>query len=98
LTEADISSGQIEVHNLNALTKLTLTTISELTINTMDTGVVNNFGIEIDNTANDNDVEISIHHGNEVLRASIAGGTSVWAHTYVQMTCVGTCWTLAEFA
>ncbi len=98
LSEDDITSGHLEIHNLNALSKISLTTVNNLTLDTMEHDVVNSFGVEIDNTANDNDVEISIRHGNDVLRPSIAGGTTIWAHTYVQMTCVGSCWTLAEFA
>ena len=99
ISESDIisMSGHCGVDNLNAITTVTLTSINSVVMHTNDYNAVNNFAVEIDNTGNSNDVTIDVQHGPSSLRYSASGGNKVEAGKYVQLTCVGNCWTLAEF-
>lgn len=93
-TESDLDNNTIYMDH-NEVRKLTLTTISTLTVNISTVG---NFALEIDNTGNSNDVTVSVaRSGTTTLKYSVAGGNVVGAGKYVQVTCVGNCWTLAEF-
>ena len=62
-----------------------------------------NFCIEIDNGNNTDDCVFTVTVTNQAtsttttLKYSVAGGNTVGAGKYVQLTCVGSCWTLAEF-
>lgn len=98
VTEQDITGGQVELNNINAITTITLTTLSALTLVTKNSTAANNFVVEIDNTNNTNDVPITIRHGNNTLKVARTGGNTVWAGSYVQLTCVGNCWVMADFA
>lgn len=93
--ESNIESGVLEVDGANCRTRITLTTISALTINT--SSVVPNFAVEIDNTGNTNDVTLTVTSGDETLKYSEAAGNSIESGKFYQLTCVGSCWTLAEF-
>ena len=93
-TESDLNNNAISMGD-NVVRKLTLTSISTLTVNI---GSVGNFALEIDNTGNSNDVTVSVvRSGTTTLKYSVAGGNVVGAGKYVQVTCVGNCWTQAEF-
>lgn len=94
-TEADISNGAITVNGEHSLIKLTLTTISTLTINL--TGNYVNFAMDVINTANNNDVTITIKSGSTTLKYAKSGGNKVTKNSYFQIAAVGSCWTLAEF-
>jgi hypothetical protein len=97
-TEADLVEGALAIASTNSLTRLTLTTAQTLTV--LANYGVPNFALEIDNTGNSNDVTVTVkdYAGTTTLNASVAGGDTVGAGKYVQLTCVGSCWTLAEFA
>ena len=93
-TESDLNNNTISMGD-NVVRKLTLTSISTLTVNISSVG---NFALEIDNTGNSNDVTVSVvRSGTTTLKYSVAGGNVVGAGKYMQLTCVGSCWTLAEF-
>lgn len=83
----------------NAVSKLT-TAQSTLTLNVnLAPGEVANFAVEVNTTANAT-LTVTSTSGSAIttLRQSIAGGTSLESGKHYQVTCVGTCWTLAEFA
>lgn len=95
-TEADLVEGVLTILGGDSLTKLTLTTAQTLTVKANSD--VPNFALEIDNTGNSNDVTVTVVDSlGTALKASAAGGDTVGAGKYVQLTCVGSCWTLAEF-
>ena len=96
-THSDIVSGAITIPTGNSISKITLTSVSTLTVRAnID---LPNFALEIDNTSNSNDVTITVtsNDGLTTLYKSAAGGNKVSKNKYVQLTCVGNCWTLAEF-
>lgn len=95
--ESDISNGHMEIASNNVVTTLTLTTVNAVTMHTSDYSLPPNFAVQIDNTGNSNDVTIDVQHGPDSLKYSVAGGNVVGAGKYMQLTCVGSCWTLAEF-
>ncbi len=96
-TEADLVEGVLTIASTNSITKLTLTTAQTLTV--LANEGVPNFALEIDNTGNSNDVTVTVKDstGTTTLKASAAGGNTVGTGKYYQLTCVGSCWTLAEF-
>jgi hypothetical protein len=96
-TESDLVNGALSIGGGNSITKLTLTTVQALTVKANEG--TPNFALEIDNTGNSNDVTVTVKDstGTTTLNASVAGGDTVGAGKYVQLTCVGSCWTLAEF-
>ena len=96
-TEADLVDGALAITSTNSVTKLTLTTAETLTV--LANEGIPNFALEIDNTGNSNDVTVTVQDstGETTLNASVAGGDSVGAGKRYQVTCVGSCWTLAEF-
>lgn len=94
-SEVDIDQGVLAIDGGNVVTKVTLATVNAVTFS-MDESVPA-FAIEIDNTGNSNDVDVTVVNGATTLKYSSAAGNQVGAGKYVQLTCVGGCWTLAEF-
>lgn len=97
-TESDLVDGALSIGEPNSVTKLTLTTAQTLTVLANDG--VPNFALEIDNTGNSNDVTVTVKDstGTTTLKASAAGGNTIDDGAYVQLTCVGNCWTMAVFS
>ena len=86
----------------NSVTKLVNTSRNQIiiTVDTVATDEVPNFAVEIDNTNGVNaDVTVKKLVGNSytALKYSVAAGNQIEAGKYYQLTCVGDCWTLAEF-
>ena len=94
-SEVDIDQGVLAIDGGNTVTKVTLATVNAVTFSVDLT--VPAFAIEIDNTGNSNDVDVTVVNGATALKYSIAAGNQVGAGKYMQLTCVGGCWTLAEF-
>jgi hypothetical protein len=94
-SEADIDQGVLAIDGGNAVTKVTLATVNAVTFSVNES--VPAFAIEIDNTGNSNDVDVTVVNGATTLKYSSTAGNQVGAGKYVQLTCVGGCWTLAEF-
>lgn len=96
-TESDLVEGVLSIASTNSVTKLTLTTAQTLTV--LANEGVPNFALEIDNTGNSNDVTVTVKDstGTTTLNQSVAGGDSLTTGKLYQVTCVGSCWTLAEF-
>jgi hypothetical protein len=95
-SEADIIDQDVlAIDGGNVVTKVTLATVNAVTFSVNES--VPAFAIEIDNTGNSNDVDITVVNGATTLKYSSAAGNQVGAGKYVQLTCVGGCWTLAEF-
>lgn len=96
-TELDIVGGVFSVANGNTETRLQLTTLAALQINA-NSGTPN-FAITIDNSLNANNVTLSVKDstGTNDLLYSVASGNEITAGKIYQLTCVGSCWTLAEF-
>jgi hypothetical protein len=97
-TEADLVEGVLAIASTNSVTKLTLTTAQTLTV--LANEGIPNFALEIDNTGNSNDVTVTVKDstGTTTLKASTAGGNTIDDGAYVQLTCVGGCWTMAVFS
>lgn len=97
-TESDLVEGALTIGGGNSVTKLTLTTVHTLTV--LANAGIPNFALEIDNTGNGNDVTVTVKDsiGTTTLKASAAGGTTIDDGAYVQLTCVGGCWTMAVFS
>ena len=97
-TEADIVNGVFSISEGNTETRLQLTTIAALQINA-NAGAPN-FAVTIDNSLNSSDVTLSVKDstGTNDLLYSVAAGNSIESGKLYQITCVGNCWTLAEFA
>jgi hypothetical protein len=96
-TESDLVSGALTITNGNSTTKLTLTTVNALTV--ISNVGVPNFALAIDNTGNSNNVTVSVveSDGTTAMLNSTAGGVTITAGKFVQLTAVGKCWTMAEF-
>ena len=96
-TEVDLVNGALTITTGNSTTKLTLTTVSTLTI--ISNIGVPNFAITIDNSGNSNDVAISVveSDGSTALLKSSAGGNTITAGKIVQLSSVGNCFAMAEF-
>lgn len=96
-TEADLTDGVYTVSIPNSHTGLTLTTVAAVTVK--GNRGLGNFEILINNSGNANDVTVTVksNDGQTTYLHSSAAGTDVAAGKIVQLTCVGTCWTLAEF-
>lgn len=95
MSEVDIDQGVLAIDGNNVVTKVTLATVNAVTFSVDE--IVPSFAVEIDNTGNSNDVTVTVVNGSTTLRYSSAAGNQVGAGKYVQLTCVGGCWTLAEF-
>lgn len=90
-------AASIDVLN-NALSSLT-TAQSTLTLNVnVDANEVPNFAVEI-TTSTDVTLTVTKTIGGTTttLNPSVAGGASLTTGKLYQLTCVGNCWTLAEF-
>ena len=94
-SEVDIDQGVLAVDGNNTVTSVVLTTVNAITFSVDET--VPAFALEIDNTGNSNDVDVTVVKGATTLKYSTAAGNTVAAGKFVQLTCVGSCWTLAEF-
>ena len=94
-SEEEIDQGVLSIDGGNTVTKVTLATVNAVTFSVDES--VPAFAIEIDNTGNSNDVDVTVVNGATTLKYSSAAGNQVGAGKYVQLTCVGSCWTLAEF-
>ena len=96
-TESNLVDGALAIGGGNSVTRLTLMTVQTLTV--LANAGTPNFALEIDNTGNSNDVTVTVKDstGMTTLNASAAGGNTVGSGKYYQLTCVGNCWTLAEF-
>ena len=90
-------AASITVEN-NALSRLS-TNQSVLTLNVnLTADEVANFAVEIAASANVTLTVTSTTDGvATTLKKSAAGGDSLESGKFYQMTCVGSCWTLAEF-
>ena len=97
-TESDLVDGALSIGESNSITKLTLTTAQTLAV--LANEGVPNFALEIDNTGSSNDVTVTVKDstGTTTLKASAAGGNTIDDGAYVQLTCVGNCWTMAIFS
>lgn len=96
-TESDLNSGKLAIGCGNSTTELTLTTVNSLTV--LSNSGVANFALLVDNSGNSNDVTVTVKDSTDetTFYQSTAAGNKVSAGKIVQITCVGKCWTLAEF-
>lgn len=96
-TESDLTSGKLAIEAENSVTNLTLTTVSALTV--LANSGVPNFALTIDNSGNSNNVTITVKDSTDTntLMHSVNAGNEATAGKIYQLTCVGKCWTLAEF-
>jgi hypothetical protein len=96
--ESNLDTGNILAISCgNSNTELALTTVSTLTV-LANPGVAN-FALLVDNSGNSNDVTVTVKDsaGSTTFYQSTAAGNTVGAGKICQVTCVGKCWTLAEF-
>ena len=96
--ESNLETGNILAISCgNSNTELALTTVSTLTV-LANPGVAN-FALLVDNTENSNDVTVTVKNSTDTdtFLYSSAAGNQVKKNTICQITCVGRCWTLAEF-
>lgn len=96
--ESNLETGNILAISCgNSNTELALTTVSTLTV-LANPGVAN-FALLVDNTENSQDVAVTVKDSTEstTFYQSTAAGNTVGAGKICQVTCVGKCWTLAEF-
>lgn len=97
LTEA----ASVNVPNNSVSTLHIATAKSALTLNVnLNSGEVPNFAIEVDAQASVTAVTVTktVARGSAVtLKYADAAGTALESGKYYQITCVGGCWTLAEF-
>lgn len=96
-TESDLNNGKLAIGCGNSNTELTLTTVNALTV-LANPGVAN-FALLVDNSGNSNDVTVTVKNSADTTTfyQSTAAGNTVSAGKICQLTCVGRCWTLAEF-
>ena len=96
-TESDLSSGKLRISCGNSTTELTLTTVNALTV-LANPGVAN-FALLVNNSGNSNAVTVTVKDSTEATTffQSAAAGNKVSSGKICQITCVGKCWTLAEF-
>jgi hypothetical protein len=96
-TESDLSNGKLAIGCGNSNTELTLTTVNALTV--LANSGVPNFALLVDNSGNSNDVTVTVKDSSDTTTfyQSTAAGNKVNAGKICQITCVGKCWTLAEF-
>lgn len=90
--------ANVTIPQNNSLSTLT-TAQASLTLNlVLEAGEVPNFAVEITAGA---DVTLSITKTvgstTTLLKQSVAGGNALENGKFYQVTCVGSCWTLAEF-
>lgn len=96
-TESDLNNGKLAIGCGNSNTELTLTTVSALTV--LANSGVPNFALLVDNSGNSNEVTVTVKDSTDATTfyQSTAAGNKVSAGKICQITCVGKCWTLAEF-
>lgn len=96
-TEADLINGKLAIGCGNSTTTLTLTTVNAVTI--LANSGVPNFALLIDNSGNSNAVTVTVKDSTDTTTflQSVSAGNEVAAGKIYQLTCVGKCWTLAEF-
>lgn len=96
-TESDLDSGKLTIGCGNSTTALTLTTVNAITI--LANNGVPNFALLIDNSSNSNAVTVTVKDSTDMTTflQSVNAGNEVAAGKIYQLTCVGKCWTLAEF-
>lgn len=96
-TESDLNNGKLAIGCGNSNTELTLTTVNAVTI-LANPGVAN-FALLVNNSGNSNDVTVTVKDSTDTntFLYSSAAGNQVKKNTICQITCVGRCWTLAEF-
>jgi len=96
-TESDLNNGKLAIGCGNSTTELTLTTVNALTV-LANPGVAN-FALLVNNSGNSNDVTVTVKDSTDkdTFLYSSAAGNQVKKNTICQITCVGRCWTLAEF-
>lgn len=96
-TESDLTNGELVIEAGNSVTNLTLTSVSALTV--LANSGVPNFALTIDNSGNSNNVTITVKDSTDTntLMQSVNAGNEATAGKIYQLTCVGNCWTLAEF-
>ena len=96
-TESDLDSGRLAIACGNSTTALTLTTVNAVTI--LANNGVPNFALLIDNSGNSNAVTVTVKDSTDTTTFlySVSAGNEVAAGKIYQLTCVGKCWTLAEF-
>ena len=96
-TESDLNSGKLAIGCGNSTTELTLTTVNALTV-LANPGVAN-FALLVDNSGNSSDVTVTVKDSTDATTfyQSTAAGNTIGNGKIVQITCVGKCWTLAEF-
>lgn len=97
----DPTGGVLDVNADNTLTKLTLTSSfsgSSLNINFQNpNNIVPNFVVEIDNQSSSDITIVITENGSTPLCHSSIAGTEIKSDSFAQITCLGRCWTLAEF-
>lgn len=96
-TETDLINGKLAIGCGNSTTTLTLTTVNAVTI--LANSGVPNFALLIDNSGNSNAVTVTVKDSTDTdtfLHSAVASD-EVGAGKIYQLTCVGKCWTLAEF-
>lgn len=96
-TESDLNNVKLAIGCGNSTTELTLTTVNSLTV-LANPGVAN-FALLVNNSGNSNDVTVTVKDSTDATTfyQSTAAGNTVSAGKIYQITCVGKCWTLAEF-
>ena len=98
----DIPDGVLEVNADNTLTKLTILndysgTAFTVNFNSDKDEFIPNFIVEIDNQSN-NTIDISVTRNySETLHYAVVAGNSIDGGKFYQLTCIGSCWTLAQF-
>lgn len=94
--ESDIISGIISIEIPGSWTKLKLTSLEAVRIKS-NVGIPN-FAITVDNSENENSVEVTVEDENgDLLKKSASAGNIIPAGKTVQVTAVGDCFTLAVF-
>lgn len=104
-TADEVMAYPFQVYNNCSHKIALLDTQQTLTVNVniLDGQYAPNFCFEIDNSNNTDDCVVTVTVTNQststttVLNYSTSAGNNVGAGKYVQLTCVGNCWTLAEF-
>lgn len=96
-TESDLNNGKLAIGCGNSNTELTLTTVNALTV--LANSGVPNFALLVNNSGNSNDVTVTVKDSTDTTTfyQSTAAGNTIGAGKIYQITCVGKCWTMAEF-
>jgi len=99
-TDGDIASGVLDVNGNNILTNLTIgqnyTGDFAINVTSTDEDFIPNFVIEIDNQSSA-DINLTVTKNGTPLKACVIAGTTIAGGNFYQLTCIGSCWTLAQF-